>query len=163
MKDLREKLIEEAAGHYLSEQDGLFPSLYEAYMKLVEKCEEGYGNSMADCFVNVWQPLEDQTVKEIADLIEGGADQLEVLIKNVNVAPAVITGIDWSELRKQKHSLLQAMIKLENRDAEDPLVGDLDGILHLIDNIQDYAVDVAKIVDSIHVYDFEAEEDREDS
>ena len=161
-KDLRTTAIIEAAGHYLTDQDGLFPDLYEAYMKLVEKCEEGYGNSMADCFVNVWENLEDDlTVKDLADLIETGADNIESLIKNSS-GREFFEKIDWSELRNQKASLL-AVIEYYEKNKVPFIPEHLTGILHLIDSIQDHAVDDLKIVDSIHVYDFEAEDDREES
>lgn len=158
MKDLRRDCIIEAAGHYLSDQEDLFPDLYEAYIKLVEKCEEGYGNSMADCFVNVWEQLEDDmTVKDLADLIEGGADNLEKMIKNLttpNPALDLIKGIDWSKLRNQKRDLLTAMSRICN-DGE---VDGLTGILHLIDAIQDCAVDQLKIVEEKDAYDTEDED-----
>ena len=48
--------------------------------------------------------------------------------------------IDWSILRRQKQSLISAIGKFDG-DIKD----DLNGILHLIDGIQDYAVDKLKI------------------
>jgi hypothetical protein len=60
----------------------------------------------------------------------------------LELTPDCIKNIDWKLLRKQKRTLLQTIIKLETGDEDDPVTDDLDGILHLIDSIQDYAVDV---------------------
>jgi hypothetical protein len=74
--------------------------------------------------------------------------------------PEFIKNIDWSELRNQKSSLIAVKTYYENNNV--PFIPEhLDGIVHLIDALQDYAVDDAKIIDAIHVYDFEAEEERE--
>ena len=75
--------------------------------------------------------------------------------------PEFIKRIDWSELRNQKKVLLIIIDELEKK--KDIRFEELDGILNLIDAIQDYAVDDAKIIDSIHVYDFELEEERDAS
>lgn len=70
--------------------------------------------------------------------------------------------IDWSELRNQKAVLLDVIdgynkkIGSENDDEHSAL----SGILHLIDGLQDHAVDVLG-VNSNDVYDFELEEERE--
>ena len=50
----------------------------------------------------------------------------------------MIDNIDWSELRKQKKSLITVFSVL---DDESDLAKDLTGLLHLIDGLQDYAVD----------------------
>ena len=60
----------------------------------------------------------------------------------LEMTPDCIKNIDWKLLRKQKRTLLKTIIKLETGDEDDPVTDDLDGILHLIDSIQDYAVDV---------------------
>jgi hypothetical protein len=75
--------------------------------------------------------------------------------------PEFIKRIDWSELRNQKGVLLIIIDELEKK--KDIRFEELDGILNLIDAIQDYAVDDAKIIDGIHVYDFEQEEERDAS
>jgi hypothetical protein len=74
--------------------------------------------------------------------------------------PKFITNIDWGMLRTQKRLLLETI----NNDAVDPEHKEgLEGILYTIDALQDYAVDDAKIIDGIHVYDFELEEERDAS
>jgi|JFJP01.1.fsa_nt_gi hypothetical protein len=65
--------------------------------------------------------------------------------------------IDWSELRNQKRMLLETI----NNDAVDPEHKEgLEGILNLIDSLQDHAVDELGIPE-MNVYDFEAEDERE--
>ena len=81
--------------------------------------------------------------------------------------PVVLLGIDWSELRNQKRTLIVVINKLEegfstgdvlgNRNS---IISDLQGILNLIDSLQDYAVDVMGI-QAIHIYDFELEDERD--
>lgn len=85
-------------------------------------------------------------------------------------AEELIRNIDWSELRNQKGTLLETIKFLEESGIMsefDPavdtveIVERLTGILHLIDSIQDFAVDDMG-VPSISVYDFETEESRDD-
>ena len=82
-------------------------------------------------------------------------------------AEELIKNIDWSELRNQKRTLLENIdfiensgIEFENRDINE-IAEDLTGILHLLDALQDYAVDELGL-DSTSVYDFEMEENRND-
>lgn len=91
-------------------------------------------------------------------------------IQNVKVKPVVpkfIMNIDWSELRNQKAELLEVIEFLERlrmTDKNTPTniqIDALNGILALIDAVQDYAVDTAEIVKAVDVYDFELEEDRD--
>jgi len=68
-----------------------------------------------------------------------------------------ILKIDWTDLRTQKTMLLETI----NNDAVDPEHKEgLEGILALIDALQDYAVDELG-VDAMHVFDFELEEERD--
>lgn len=74
--------------------------------------------------------------------------------------PEFIKKIDWSELRNQKTCLVTAIEYFKT--VKVPEIPDgLEGILNLIDALQDYAVDTAQIVKDIDVYDFETEEQRE--
>ena len=139
VKEVTRNLIIESAGHYLTEQEE--GDLFSAYEALKEAEDAGNGDAPANNYVDVWGPLEYKSVNEILDLIDAGVGTLETTMLGITeLSP--LGQIDWKELRKQKHSLLQAMVKLENRDVEDSLIPDLDGILHLIDSLQDYAVDV---------------------
>lgn len=81
-----------------------------------------------------------------------------------------VAQIDWSELRNQKRTLLNTISWFEKSgvanefdpavDTEE-IVQHLTGILHLIDGLQDFAVDELGL-ESIHVYDFDDEETRDD-
>lgn len=72
--------------------------------------------------------------------------------------PEFLNKIDWTDLRRQKTSLLAAITKAEETGNEE-FVDDLDGILALIDALQDFAVDEMNISE-MHVFDFELEEER---
>jgi hypothetical protein len=145
-------IIIKSAGHYLSEQDGE-GDLYDAYLQLKDVADDGHDWHSASDYVVMWHPLENMTVKEVLDLIEGGVEEN-------NDAP-FFKGIDWSELRNQKRDLLEILNSTKDIPTKTQLES-LTGILHLIDAIQDYAVDELEIIESIHVYDFEAEEERDD-
>jgi len=73
-----------------------------------------------------------------------------------------IDKIDWSELRNQKRELLQVIDNMEG--TENGSAEQLYGILHLIDALQDYAVDSYEGLglSAIHVFDFDDEEERDD-
>jgi hypothetical protein len=78
-----------------------------------------------------------------------------------NQIPEFIKNIDWSELRNQKSSLIAVREYYKNNKV--PFIPEhLDGIIHLIDALQDYVVDDVEIVEAIHVYDFEFEEERKE-
>jgi hypothetical protein len=91
---------------------------------------------------------------------------LERNVQTVNVqltdqTPQLISRIDFSTLRTQKKTLIEIIDDMEKRGVESERVRDLDGILNLIDCIQDFATDVMGL-NPIDVYDFELEENRED-
>lgn len=132
------KQINKAAGVYLAEQQE--GDYCDAYKKLLEASENGNDNSCADNYVNVWEPLQYMTVAKLIELIE---NSIENIIKN-NIENSIDTleipefykGIDWSLLKQQKKSLLKV---IENCD-DVPVLEHLEGILVLIDEIQDDAV-----------------------
>lgn len=141
-KKLEIKRIIESAGHYLSEQPS--GDLYGAYKELLQASEDGYGNRLADGYVVVWQPLTNMSVDEMIRLIEDGARG-----NDPEDNPEFIQKMDWNLLRKQKCSLIKVIYdekKGKGNDAED-----LIGILHILDAIQDYAVDELGI-DEITVF-----------
>jgi len=75
--------------------------------------------------------------------------------------PYFIENIDWTDLRTQKTLLLETITKINNRDSIGSEHSDgLEGILALIDALQDFAVDEMD-VNPIHVFDFELEEERD--
>ena len=78
-----------------------------------------------------------------------------------------ILSIDFTTLRSQKTTLLETIDFLEKSGIKwhesvdtKQIIDDLTGILHLIDSIQDYAVDELNVPE-MHVFDFELEEERE--
>lgn len=71
-------------------------------------------------------------------------------------AETLFDNIDYTALRTQKNLLLSLSETLPDRYDRETI----DGLIHLIDGLQDYAVDVLGIPE-IHVFDFEAEEGRE--
>jgi hypothetical protein len=69
-----------------------------------------------------------------------------------------IKSIDWSLLRQQKSTLLET-IEAEKGGFKE-MLGNLEGIVNLIDHLQDYAVDVMGVNENL-VFDMEVEEKRE--
>ena len=149
VKQHEQNTTAKGAGHYLSYDSNA--ELYDAYRNLVDASNRGEGDKCASDFVDVWQPLENKTVDEILDYIEGSKTTYE---DDDNP----IKKIDFTELRNQKRLLLETI----NNDAIglDHTIA-LEGILHLIDSLQDYAVDHLGWQD-VMVYDFDDEENRED-
>ena len=139
-----------AAAPYLCDQDE--GDLYDAYLELKDVQDNGHDWHTADDYVMVWEPLAHMTVREIIELIEAGIEE--------DVDTEFFKTIDWSELRNQKRELIQVIDNMEG--SENGSAESLYGILHLIDAIQDYAVDKLEIIEGIHVYDFDDEEERED-
>lgn len=156
-EEKRRKQINKAAETYLSDQDE--GDLYDAYVKLLLASEKGFGDDPADNFVQVWEPLVLRTsVDEMIHYIEDGINEPEV--------PEVLKKIDWTDLRTQKTALLEVIeffgrVKFNMKTDENPrIIEGLDGILNLIDALQDFAVDEMG-VNQIHVFDFEEEDKRE--
>jgi hypothetical protein len=165
-EDKRRAQINKAAETYLCDQDE--GDNCDAYAVLLEESDKGNGDCRAADFISVWEPLVNSvSVDEMIHLIEDGISEPEV--------PEVLKKIDWTDLRGQKSVLLKLIDVIENtkpqpvkfegsdmvailvpKDATDAL----DGILNLIDALQDYAVDEMG-VNGIHVFDFEEEENRE--
>lgn len=135
--DLMKKKIERAVGHYLCE-DGEY-SLYEAYNVLLEVDGDGDGNTSADDYVSVWEPLASLTVKELINLIHAELELIEAHIEPYSHIPDFFKNIDWELLRRQKISL--DSVSVFHSDSE-IIYNNLQGILELIDALQDYAVDV---------------------
>jgi hypothetical protein len=117
--------------------------------------------------------VEAENIQKARELAERDAknhdwasEDAEYLVDNAD-APELLTRIDFTTLRSQKTTLLETMDFIEKSginwhesvDAKQ-IVEDLTGILHLIDSIQDYAVDILGVPE-MHVFDFEVEEGRE--
>jgi transcription elongation factor Elf1 len=74
--------------------------------------------------------------------------------------PNFIQKIDWEELKKQKNVLIGlSNCKYDNSPAlAAPVVQSLEGIIALIDALQDYAVDEAQIATETQVFDLSEDE-----
>lgn len=69
--------------------------------------------------------------------------------------PEFLTNIDWKLLREQKRDLYHIAI---SKNYMDPLNRSLNGILHLLDSLQDFAVDEMGISEE-EVFDLNPEEE----
>jgi hypothetical protein len=135
-KELERRKINLAAQNFLCEQDD--GDLYDAYLKLRDAKEFGDGIQFASDFVNVPQAFDVLSVDAILDLIEAAVvDAPEI--------PEFIQGIDWDLLRQQKASLLKVIADCDNV----PVLEHLEGILNLIDAMQDYACDTLGLGETI--------------
>jgi hypothetical protein len=117
-KKVSEKQIRLAASNFL--QDNLIKS----YRKLVKEHKKGNRNNLAADFVNVPQNLDGTSVKNMVELIESA-------ILPETSQPEFLAKMDWKLLREQKQYLLDTGNETEM----------MEGIIALIDAIQDYAVD----------------------
>jgi hypothetical protein len=63
----------------------------------------------------------------------------------MNKTERFLNGIDWELLSKQKVTLVEYIGQraeyLEDQAEDDPIIADLDGILNLLDALQDFAAD----------------------
>ena len=66
--------------------------------------------------------------------------------EKLDQAPEFLKGIDWTLLKKQKLDLLYTIADVEETDNVERLES-LNGILHLIDSLQDYVCDEIGIPD----------------
>ena len=151
MEDLRQK-INRVAAHYLCDQPS--GDLYDAYKELCDVAEEGNGSEIANNYVVVWQPLEHMSVDEMLELIDDSVNGY------TPDTPDFIQKMDWELLRNQKRILLEETIDMEKKNAEyyKPVTDAFDGIIHLLDAIQDYAVDVLGIGEKVVFGDLDKEE-----
>lgn len=76
--------------------------------------------------------------------------------------PKFIANIDFTTLRTQKTTLLYLIENAKKHNLDSHMSDDLDGLVNLIDALQDYAVDELGIP-AMSVFDFEAEENRDKS
>lgn len=59
-------------------------------------------------------------------------------MSNEYIGTKIIGGIDWAQLQKQKDTLVKLMGMYNNKDRK--IAQDIAGIIHLIDFLQDTAV-----------------------
>jgi hypothetical protein len=150
-KESNRRAINIAASNFLTEQE--IGDNYDAYVKLLEESVKGNDDCTAADYVNVWQPLEHLSVAKMIEVIENA------IVIEAPEMPEVFKSIDWTDLRTQKASLIEAINFFGDNTK---ILDNLTGILHLIDCLQDYAVDELGIPE-MSVFDFEAEEDRDKS
>jgi translation elongation factor EF-1beta len=109
---------------------------YQTLLDVV-KNHESSKSLIASDVVNIWWGIEDWTVEMVLEQIDGEVSQIESLIKKIET-DTPLNRIDYPALREQKEVLLTVI-----KTIGDGVISDqLDGIIHLIDSIQDYAVDV---------------------
>ena len=138
VKELVRNQIIAAAGHYLTDQEQ--GDLYDAYLILKDVKDDGKGWHIAGDHVDVWQPIENTTVDEMLDLIEGSVVQPEV--------PEFMKAIDWNMLRHQKTSLIAVKGYYEKMKV--PFIPEhLEGIISLLDAMHDYAIDDVEISEAL--------------
>lgn len=130
-EDIRRKKINLAADNFLSNQDE--GDNFDAYLILREESEKGNDDCQAADYVKVWQPLEHLSVAVMIETIENAVINPEM--------PNFMQKIDWTMLRTQKINLLVVIDYLERNKLPQTFVDDLNGILALIDSLQDAAVD----------------------
>ena len=151
---MKEKIFNLIAGNYFSgTEEGNY---YAEYLRLKALIEEDKSNrALLACYeADVWELIDDWVVGTLVDTIEDQVRDIESLIKNVlNESP--IGGIDFTQLKEQKRSLID-IIHFNDVGGESELINNLTGILHLIDSIQDYAVDTMGEKQS-DVFDIEEE------
>lgn len=132
-EELQRKLYNEVLGHMMSDTDG--EDFYADYEKLltVEDTTE-----LADNYITVWYPFDTMNIADFIENVESEFQSLKKLYYDI-LEDSPISKVDFGLLKDQKNELL---ILLNNFD-DDSLLGiALNGILNLIDSIQDYAVDV---------------------
>jgi len=164
------KAVNEIAGQYMAESEN-GKDFYDQYLTLCGEKLAGNGHDLAVDHINMWQGAESMIVDEVIDLIEGGIRILEEHLQSNH--PEVIRNIDWSKLSIQKTDVLHTIQDLEIESIEASSAGEeelsdrykeqiesLQGIVNLIDALQDYAVDEMNMSEN-DVYDFEQEEERE--
>ena len=144
-KESNRKQINIAAGNFLSDQeDG---DNYDTYKRLCEESEKGNDDCSAADYVTVWQPLEHFTVAKMIETIENAV---------VDEMPEVLRGIDWDLLKQQKKVLLEMT---ENMD-DVPKLEAVEGIIVLIDALQDAAVDLYGLDENL-VFEMDKDEEIE--
>jgi len=130
IQEFDRNITKQAAGYYLNDQET--GDLFDAYMKLKEASGNGYGNELASNYVDVPMSMEYETIDNILDMI----DSTKFII-STNHAENPIFHIDWIALQSQKDTLKQIQHFINTEQAED-----IEGLLNLIDSIEDYAIDI---------------------
>jgi hypothetical protein len=130
VKEHEKRLIVKSAGQFLSyDEDFEADKIYDAYCKLIELRDNDKSDELASDYVPVWEQFENETVFTLLSIISNAMKE----VKSYNP----IDHLDWEALREQKEVLqsIKHSLSVEETDA-------IDGLLNLIDSIQDYGLDV---------------------
>lgn len=100
-----------------------------------------YTEEAQDMFNTYYDEYYDMIVNDVMDMKE--------VSNNAQPIPSFIENMDWNLLQQQKLTLLHIIDNKTLTNISDVICNDIDGIVHLIDSIQDYAVDVAGIDNEI--------------
>ena len=92
-------------------------------------------------------------------------EYLSLLLTNTHTdmkhIPEVLKKIDWAELRSQKEGLLKTIDEIEKfknpSEESNERIGELNGLVALLDALQDYAVDEIGVPE-LYVFDLEVED-----
>lgn len=128
---LKNQLLEHAAGEYFSVDP---QEILETYNILV-KAKDTQPQVYAENIVPVWPPFAHMSVKDLIAEIEGSVILLQDLLEDINP----LNNIDWEELKKQKEIVVALGIRYDISPEEDDGIR---GLVHLLDHLQDYAVDI---------------------
>ena len=133
-------------------ETGDVQDLYPFHMDVIDGIELTDGRTVSEI-----RFCQESNVPESMKTVQGK------ILRLSDETPKLVSLIDFSTLRTQKRTLIEIIDDMEKKNAEyyKNDVTNLDGILNLIDCIQDFAVDVVGL-NPIDVFDFELEENRED-
>lgn len=131
-------------------------NLIKSYQDKVKELEIQLSSFKSNGSINDIKKVERLTTK----MFEYRAFIVDLERLNVQQTPEFINKIDFTILRNQKGTLMHIIDEYDPLNEENE-PEDLTGILHLIDAIQDYAVDELKIPEML-VFNFEEEENRKD-
>jgi hypothetical protein len=130
-------------------------------------CIEGLDTDLYPMYVDIIEGIQLTDGSIVREVRFCQMPNTDVPLVAPKTAEKLIKDIDWSELRNQKQTLIKVITELEIGFNEGKVVGDktetiddLNGILALIDAVQDYAVDNLGISE-MNVLDFELEEQRD--
>jgi hypothetical protein len=130
VKEHEKRLIVKSAGQFLSyDEDFEADKIYDAYCKLIELRDNDKSDELASDYVPVWEQFENETVFTLLSIISNAMKEV------TSYNP--IDHLDWEALREQKEVLqsIKHSLSVEETDA-------IEGLLNLIDSIQDYGLDV---------------------
>jgi hypothetical protein len=146
-KESNRKQINIAAGNFLSEQEE--GDYYDAYLKLLEESDKGNDDCTAADFVTVWQPLEHLSVAKMIETIENA------IVIDAPEMPDFMKKIDWTLLKQQKKDVFAVIQDIDDVQK----LESLEGIICLLNSLQDAAVDIYGLDENL-VFEMDEDEDK---